>query len=262
MNSPEYELPVKRIEAFAIPKFPYVRQGDDVGKLIYDTLGTSKVSLANQDIVVIAQKIISRAEGRIRLLKDVQVSDEARSISGITGKDPRICQLIVEDSSQVLYANERALITEHISGLVSGSSGLDTTNVGEGLEEAAILLPVNSDESAKNIRKQLMVLSGKQIAVIITDSIGRPFRKGSVGMSIGFSGISALERVRKEDLFGKSVYQEVALVDEISAMASPLMGEANEGNPVIIVRGVHYTVETNDGLNNLVRPPEEDQIWP
>lgn len=262
MPTPEHEGYVRRVEAFAIPNFPYVRLDDNIGAVVFEFAKRADIHFQQKDIIVIAQKIVSRSEGRVKLLRDVVVSKEALELSRLSGKDPKICQLILEDSKQVLYANERAIITEHISGLVSGSAGLDTTNVNSENTEAAILLPVDSDESAKRIRRELIRLSGKNIATIITDSIGRPFRKGSVGMSIGFSGISALERIRSKDLFGKNIYQEVALVDEVSAMASTLMGEANEGNPVIIVRGVNYTIDELEGFKNIIRSPSEDQIWP
>lgn len=261
MPSPEFSLSPKRIEALALPDFPLIRNGDNLGQIIFETAERAKIKFLDRDIVVVAQKVVSRTEGRIKSLKNVEVSKEALRVAEASGKDPRFCQLILEDSKKVLYANERAVITEHVSGLVSGSAGLDTTNIDDSEEEKVILLPVDSDKSAKEIREQLGALSGKDIAVIITDSVGRPFRKGSVGMSIGSSGISALEQVRKKDLFGKKVYQEVALVDELSAMASPLMQEADEGNPVILIRGINYTKSETQGFKDLVRPPQEDQIW-
>ncbi len=261
MRSPERSFTPKRIEAFTLPDFPIIQAGDSLGRAVIDAMARASISFSDNDILVLAQKVVSRAEGRIRVLSEVKVTDKALSIAKVSGKDPRICQLILDDSKQVLYANERAVITEHVSGLVSGSSGLDTTNIDGTEEEKAILLPVNSDESAKKIRGEIKTLSGKEVAVVITDSVGRPFRKGSVGMSIGSSGIKALEIIRKKDLFGKKVYQEVALIDELSAMTSPLMQEADEGTPVVIVRGIAYTRSETEGFKDLVRPPQEDQIW-
>lgn len=262
MKTLEREQYLKRIEVVVLPNIPWVKPGDNIGQLIYDASINANFPFQNKDIIVVAQKIISRSEGRTVLLSSVTPSQQANELARISGKDPRLCQLILDESKQIVYVNERAIITEHTTGLVSGASGIDTTNTGFASEKLAILLPRDSDESARRIRREIMRASRKKVGVIITDSIGRPFRKGSVGMAIGFSGIPALQNVDSLDLWGNKLHQEVALVDEIAASASPLIGESNEGYPVAVVRGINYNNNESDGIKNLVRPPGEDQVWP
>lgn len=262
MKTPEHKQDLGRVEIFPVPNIPWVKIGDNIGQLIFNATSKASISLQNKDVVVIAQKIVSRAEGRVVSFQNVIPSRKAIELSKVSGKDPRLCQLVLDESKQVLFANKRAVITEHTTGLVSGVSGIDTTNTGSDSDELAILLPVDPDESARKIRQEIIKNSNTNVSVIITDSIGRPFRKGSVGMAIGFAGIAALQIVDAQDLWGKKIHQEVALVDEIAAAASPVIGESNEGYPVAIVRGINYVIEETDGIKNLIRPPEEDQIWP
>lgn len=262
MNTNETEQHLKKMEIFALPNMPRINPGDDIGRIIYDSALRAHFTFQDADVIVVAQKIVSKAEGRIVSLENIIPSERAIDLSRISKKDPRICQIILDESKQIIYANERAIITEHVTGLISGLLGIDTTNTGSGAEELAILLPQDSDESAKIIRRKIFETSGKTVGVIISDSIGRPFRKGSVGMAIGFAGISALQNVNSRDLWGKKVQQQVALVDELAGAASPLMGESNEGYPVVVIRGVNYTNDESGGLKNLIRPIEEDQIWP
>jgi len=171
-----------------------------------------------------------------------------------------LCQLIL-DNGKVLYCNGRAIITEDRLGIVNTSAGIDRSNSDSQEGEIAILLPEDPDLSARRIRDMIEELLDVSMSVIVSDSLGRPWRKGSVGMAIGLAGIKAIHAIEKKDLSGRIICPEIALVDEIAAAASILMGQADEGYPVIVVRGVNYTSSDTAGIRDLLRPTSEDQIW-
>lgn len=250
----------KILSLCVIENIPFVKPGDDLGVAMSDCIKSQNFSVLDGDVFVVAQKIISRAENRIVPLSSVTPTAEANELAEKTGRDPRLCQLIL-DHSKILYCNGRAIITEDRLGIVSTSAGIDRSNSGSQEGEVAILLPENPDLSARRIREAVKKLLGVDIAVIISDSMGRPWRKGSVGMTIGLAGISALETGQKTDLSGRKINPEIALVDEIAAAASILMGQADEGYPIVVVRGVGYTPSEDVKIQDLLRPAAEDQVW-
>lgn len=261
MRNLEKEPSTKKLELFAIPGIPIVKQGDNIAGLILEANLKTGLSFQENDIVVIAQKIVSKAEGRTIPLSKVVPSKESLDLAKKTGRDPRLCQVVIEESKKILYTNGRAIITEHRLGFVDTSSGVDRSNSDSKEGEIAILLPLDPDKSARKMRDELMKRAKKNLAVIISDSFGRPWRKGSVGMAIGVAGIKVLHSLERKDLAKRSINPEIALVDEIAGSASILMGEADEGLPVVIVRGVNYLIDNNPQIKDLLRPPEEDQIW-
>ncbi|MBI3290660.1 coenzyme F420-0:L-glutamate ligase [Candidatus Falkowbacteria bacterium] len=250
----------KVLSLHVVENIPFVKPGDDLGAVISDCIKRQFFSVLDGDVFVVAQKIVSRAENRIVPLSSITLTVKANKLAEKTGRDPRLCQLIL-DHSKVLYCNGRAVITEDRLGIVSTSAGIDRSNSGSGEGEVAILLPEDPDLSARRIREKAKKLLGANIAVVISDSLGRPWRKGSVGMTIGLAGITAIETGQKTDLSGRKINPEIALVDEIAAAASILMGQADEGYPVIVVRGVSYTSSEEVKIQDLLRPAAEDQVW-
>lgn len=252
---------MKRLETFGFSGLPIFKEGDNVGEEILKIADLTGFQFVDGDVIVVAQKIVSKAEGRLIPLSTVTPSEEATKLAEQTGRDSRLCQLILDESNKVLYTNGAAIITEHKIGYITTSSGIDRSNSGSRSGDIAILLPENPDRSALAIRELIANRTNKKLAVIISDSFGRPWRRGSVGMAIGVSGIAPVRIYQQEDLGGRIIKPEIALVDEISAAASLVMGEANEGIPVAVVRGAEYTYSDTASIKDILRPYSEDQVW-
>jgi coenzyme F420-0:L-glutamate ligase/coenzyme F420-1:gamma-L-glutamate ligase len=218
----------------------------------------SNERLADGDIVVLAQKIVSKAEGRRVRLADVTPSTRARMLAATVGKDPRIVELILSESARVLRAERGLLIVVDKRGHVLANAGIDQSNVSGG-DEAALLLPADPDASCARLREAIRQRSGAAVAVVINDSLGRAWRKGTVGTALGASGLPALLDLRgTPDRHGRALRTtEVGLADEIAAAASALMGQAGEGRPVVLVRGLPHSA-TDGRARDLVRPEEQD----
>ncbi|MBI1182264.1 MAG: coenzyme F420-0:L-glutamate ligase [Alphaproteobacteria bacterium] len=229
-----------RLTIFAVPGIPLVQPGDDLAGLILDALGASGEALQDGDVVVAAQKIVSKAEGRLVSLADVEPSARAVELAGITGKDPRMVELVLQESTEVLRAKTNVLIVEQKLGLVIANAGIDRSNVEGGTAEMALLLPVDPDASARGLRQALRERTGADVAVVIADSVGRAWRYGTTGMAIGCAGIEPLWDQRGDtDMFGKVLeVTEVAIADQIASAANLAMGEAAERTPVAVMRGL------------------------
>ncbi len=241
----------------ALPGLPLVEPGDDLAALIIDALAANGETLAAGDVVVVAQKIVSKAEGRLVRLADVTVTDEARVLAAKVDKDPRLVTLILAESAAVIRAVKGVLIVAHKRGYVHANAGIDQSNVG--VEDAALLLPQDPDASAVRLRAALRARVGVDVAVIINDSAGRAWRLGVCGFALGSAGLSALDdQVGNADLFGRPLaVTQVAVADELAAAASHLMGQAGEGAPVVLVRGARFSA-SDAGAAMLLRPPAED----
>lgn len=226
-----------RLELFALLRFPEVRRGDHLPELIARSAEENRLRLQDDDIVVVAQKIVSKAEGRLRALRDVIPSEQALTYARRTDKDPRLVELILQESTEVVRQGNNVLITENRLGLVMANAGIDRSNV---KDEHALLLPADPDQSASRIRAWLEEHSKAEVGVIIADSIGRAWRRGIVGHAIGVAGVEALVDLRgTADRHGRQLkVTEVAVADEVAAAASLLMGQAAEGKPVVLVRGL------------------------
>lgn len=244
----------------SIPGIPFVEAGDDLTCLIPTWLDHANVQLMDHDVLVVAHKIVSRAEGRVVKLVDVRPGQEARNLSIVTGRDARLCQIIM-DNGKVLYTHDSAIMTEDSLGIVNTSAGIDRSNSGSATGDLALLLPVDPDSSARKIGEEIKRYSGRDVAVLISDSLGRPWRRGSVGMAIGVYGIDPILRTNAKDLFGRTITPEIAIADEIVAGAALLMGEADEGTPVVLVRGLGFTFTNRGTIEELIRPVSEDQVW-
>ena len=238
---------------------PLVQPGDDLAGIIVRALAASKDTLLARDVLIIAQKVVSKAEGRLVDLKTVKPSQRALEYAQAAHKDPRVVELILAESTEVLRHRPGAIIVAHRLGFVLANAGIDASNVGPDSEEHVLLLPADPDRSCREIRERLRERTGVDAAVLIIDSFGRAWRNGTIGTAIGVSGFPALADLRgKPDLFGRPLQiTEVGLADELAAAASLLMGQAAEGAPIVLARGVPYERRESD-VQELIRPKAQD----
>ena len=238
-----------------------MRSGADVATLLLQALGRAGLALRDGDVIAIAQKIISKAEGRQVRLADVTPSARAEALAAAVGKDARLVELILRESTAVSRVAPGVLIVRHRLGFTSANAGIDRSNVQteSGEEEAVLLLPLDPDASAAALREALRAATGATVGVVITDSHGRPFRLGTVGVAIGVAGIPALWNRRGEaDLYGYRLqHTDVGLADEIAAAAGLLMGQAAEGLPAVLLRGLRLP-PAEGRATDLVRPESMD----
>lgn len=239
-----------------------IRPGDNLAVIILSALSHAGLTLQNGDILVVAQKIVSKSEGRLVNLATIQPSLQALTLAGEIDKDARLVELVLQESKQVLRTRPGTIIVEHRLGFVCANAGIDHSNVaGEGnvQEEWVLLLPEDPDRSARQLRQNLEASSSARIGVMIIDSHGRAWRLGVVGTAIGISGLPGLVDLRGHpDLLGFTLrITQVAAADELAAAASLVMGQAAEGTPVVHVRGFPYALREST-LAELLRPREMD----
>ncbi len=247
---------------------PLIRQGDNLADILFASLHTSGLSLQDGDILVLAQKIVSKVEGRMVDLATVTPSPRAVELAAQAEKDPRVVELMLRESREVLRVRVGAVIVEHNLGFVCANAGIDHSNVSplgggpvERADEYVLLLPENPDRSAAEIRAQLKVKAGADVGVLIIDSHGRAWRNGTVGVTIGLAGMPSLVDLRGQpDLFGYTLrVTQVGAADELAAAASLMMGQAAEGTPAVHVRGFPYPLR-DGALGELIRPKEQDMF--
>ncbi|MGZ5872946.1 MAG: coenzyme F420-0:L-glutamate ligase [Bradyrhizobium sp.] len=250
----------KSITYVAVPGLPLINPGDDLAALVVDALKAERLQLISGDIVVVAQKVISKAENRYVELKAVRPSEQARSLADQTGKDPRYIEVVLSESAEVVKHRRNILIVAHRLGFVMANAGIDQSNIGHADgEERVLLLPRDPDRSAAALKVRLDAAFAADVGVIINDSFGRPWRNGVVGVALGVAGLpSLLDMIGAPDLFGRPMQvTEIAVADEIAAGASLLMGQAAEGLPVVVVRGLTFDAAARPA-SALVRPRERD----
>lgn len=245
-----------------LPGIPLVHPGDDLVRMIEAALGRAGISLQDGDILALASKIVSKAEGRLVNLVQVTPSSRALELAAQIEKDPRLVELILQESRAVLRTRPGTIIVEHRLGFVCANAGIDHSNVaGQGDERAewVLLLPANPDESASRIRAGLEGWSGARLGVLIIDSHGRAWRQGTVGAAIGLSGMPGLVDLRGyPDLFDYTLrITQLGAADELAAAASLVMGQAAEGTPAVHVRGFPYPLREGS-FDELLRPREQD----
>lgn len=244
----------------SLPRIPLIKPGDDLVRVILTSLERTGLTFQDGDILVIAQKIVSKSEGRLVDLKTVTPSTQAVELAERSEKDPRMVELILRESKSVLRSRPGTIIVEHHLGFVCANAGIDQSNVNQENDgDWVLLLPLNPDETAANIRRRLEKISDARLGVLIIDSHGRAWRLGTAGVAIGLSGLPGLVDLRGEkDLFGYQLrISEVGAADELASAASLLMGQAAESKPVILVRGFPYPLREGN-LNELIRPKEQD----
>lgn len=228
-----------RLAAYAIPGIPLIQAGDDIIGIIIDRAAEADLRFRAGDIVVISSKIVSKSAGRLVALAGVEPSAEARKLAEETGKDPRLVELILGESRRVSRRRLGVLVTEHLLGLVSANAGIDQSNIEAG-DDMALLLPLDPDGAASEYREAIRRRLGIEAAVVISDTHGRPFRVGNVGVAIGAAGLPTVKDLRgKRDLYGRVLeVTQVAYADLIASAAHLLCGEADEGLPAVLLRGL------------------------
>ncbi|MGH6878347.1 MAG: coenzyme F420-0:L-glutamate ligase [Rhizomicrobium sp.] len=249
-----------KLELLALEGVPLVSAGDDLAVIVLEALARTGIVLEEHDVLVVAQKIVSKSEGRLVELETVAPSLRAREIARIVNKDPRLVEIILGETREVLRMRAGVIVVEDIRGLVLANAGVDASNVNaDGGEGSVLLLPADPDASAARLSTALRGRAGREIAVVINDSIGRAWRNGTIGTAIGVSGLPGLLDLRgTPDLFGRALRTtDLGLADEIASAASLLMGQAGEGRPLVLVRGVPYG-RRNGSARELLRPKPLD----
>ena len=228
----------KAISILGLEGVPLVKAGDDLAEIIVETAAKNTVPLEDRDIVVIAQKVVSKAEGRVVKLRDVEPSERAKRMAEMTSKDPRFIELVLKEAKKILKLSPETLIVQNEKSLVCINAGIDKSNVSG--DDSYALLPKNPDASAERIRSGIVRLTGKRVAVIISDTYSRPFRRGQVEFAIGIAGIAPFKDYRGQtDLFNCVLkVKNVALVDELASAAELVMGQGSEAVPVAIIRNL------------------------
>jgi coenzyme F420-0:L-glutamate ligase / coenzyme F420-1:gamma-L-glutamate ligase len=244
----------------ALDGIPTIRPGADLAGLIVESAGEMGLALRDGDTLVLAQKIVSKAENRLVRLSEVVPSARARELAREANKDPRVVELILRESEEVLRCRPGVIIVAHRLGFVMANAGIDASNVeGSEGEEMVLLLPEDPDQSAARLRRRLRDLAGCDLGIVINDSFGRAWRLGTVGTAIGVAGLPALLDLRgRPDRRGRILQvTEVGVADEVAAAASLLMGQAAEGRPVVHLRGFPYSPREGSAAE-LVRPKNQD----
>lgn len=250
-----------RLELTALPGLPTIEPGDDLGAIILEALERAGLALEDGDVVVVCSNVVARAEGRFVALSEVVPGEEARALAARVGKEPELVELVLRESTSVSRAAPGALVVRHRLGLISANAGIDRSNAGgEGGEDGGrvLLLPEAPDDSAERLRV-VLASRGARVGVVVSDSLGRPFRLGTVGAAIGVAGLPALSDERgRADRFGRTLeHSVVAVADAVAAAADLVAGQAAEGRPVVVVRGLAFPV-VRSSARALCRPPDED----
>jgi coenzyme F420-0:L-glutamate ligase/coenzyme F420-1:gamma-L-glutamate ligase len=249
----------KTICIIGLQKIPLIKPGDNLSKIIVETMKKEKVPIEDGDIIVVAQKIVSKAEGRTVKLKDIVPSEKAKEIARQTLKDPRLVELILKETKNIVKATPEIFIIENKEGIICINAGIDKSNVYG--DDSYTLLPEDSDKSARGLLSEIAKLTGKKVAVVICDTYSRPFRRGQVGFTIGIAGIDSFVDYRgQKDLFNYTLkVKNTAIADEIASAAELVIGQGKEAIPVAIIKNltrVKWTKKTS--TKDLLIPRQED----
>ncbi|MEX2479635.1 MAG: coenzyme F420-0:L-glutamate ligase [Gammaproteobacteria bacterium] len=250
---------MRQISLATIDDIPLIRSGDDLASIIVAASTRQGVVFEDGDILIVAQKIVSKAEGRLVPLAQVSPSEQAQALAARTDKDPRLVQLILDESAEVMREKPGVLIVRHRLGHVGANAGIDQSNIEHEHGEAALLLPRDPDASAAQLHRALREATGRHVGVLIADSMNRPWRLGTIGGAIGCAGFEVLDDRRgQHDLFAREL--KVTMInraDSIAALATLLMGETTEGTPVALLRGLPPD-ERRGCAADIMRPLDED----
>lgn len=255
------KLDDNKIEIIGVRDIPLIKPGDDIAEIICTTIKRQGLEIEDGDILVISQTIVSKAEGSIFKLKNVKPSIQAKIISELTSKPPEIVEVILRESKRIIRLRGQNLITQTKHGFICANSGVDVSNVSGG--DIVTTLPINPDNSARKIRERIKKITGKNVAVIISDTSGRPLRVGQVNIAIGVSGLNPiLDRRGEKDLFGYTLkVKQIAIADELASAAELVMGEANEGIPVAIIKGYKRYVKSDNAKASILARPIKDDLF-
>ncbi len=246
------------VKVIAVENLPLIKKGDNLGQLIAQAAEKQKTPIQEKDVIVITHVVVSKAEGNIINLDEVAPSQQAKEIALKTGKDPALVEVILQETKEIVRVNKNSIITETKNGIICANAGIDRSNVSG--DRNVVPLPKNPDVSAENIRQEIRRLTGANVAVIVSDTHGRPFRMGEVNVAVGVAGIKPIrDRRGEKDLFGYVLrIKQTAIADELSSAAELVIGQANEGIPVAIIRGYNYPTAKNASARELTRPKERD----
>ncbi|MBI5303698.1 MAG: coenzyme F420-0:L-glutamate ligase [Chloroflexi bacterium] len=244
----------------ALPNIPLIQRGDDLAAIILRGLDDAHLALADGDVLVLAQKIVSKSEGRMVRLRDVTPSPRALELAQQTGKDARFCEVVLWDTREIVRVRHELIIVETHQGWVCANAGIDRSNVAPRDDDEWVLrLPEDADRSAGKLRARLQALTGHALGIVINDTHGRAWRNGAVGIAIGVAGLPALEDMRgQSDLFGYQLHSTiVGLADQIASAASLVQGQADEGRPIVHARGIPRSEHVSPA-RTIVRAKEHD----
>jgi coenzyme F420-0:L-glutamate ligase/coenzyme F420-1:gamma-L-glutamate ligase len=246
------------VEIIAVEGLPLIKPKDNLGELIVNAAKKQKTPLQDKDIIVITHVVVSKAEGNIINLDEIIPSEKAIEIAQKTNKDPALVEVILRESSDIVRIAQNSIITETKSGSVSANAGVDRSNVSG--NRNVVPLPKNPNASAQNIRQEIKRLTGANVAVIVSDTHGRPFRLGEINVAVGVAGLKPIrDRRGEKDLFGYVLkVKQTAIGDELASAAELVIGQANEGIPAAIIRGYNYQSNDNIPPTELIRAKERD----
>jgi coenzyme F420-0:L-glutamate ligase/coenzyme F420-1:gamma-L-glutamate ligase len=249
------------LQFHVIPDIPLIKAGDDLTAILLDGLSRLSVPLDDGDVLVLAQKIVSKAEGRLIPLASVTPGPEAIALAAETDKDPRLVQLILEESVEVMRKKPGVLIMRHRLGNVGAHAGIDQSNIEHEGGECALLLPIDPDGSARRLRESVSAATGRRCGVIIADTMNRAWRLGTIGGAIGSAGLTVLDDLRgTQDLFGRELKVTVInRIDSLAATACLLMGESVQKTPAVLIKGL-APEDSTQTARDLVRPLAEDMF--
>jgi coenzyme F420-0:L-glutamate ligase/coenzyme F420-1:gamma-L-glutamate ligase len=251
---------VDTVRIVAVEKLPLFQKGDNIGQFIVEAAEKQGTPIQEGDVVVVTHVAVSKAEGSIVNLDEVVPSERAVEIAAKVGKEPAMVEVILRETKEIVRMGPNSLITETKSGIISANAGLDRSNVNG--DRSVALLPVDPDAAARNIRHEIKRITGCSVAVIISDTHGRPLRMGEINVAIGVAGIKPIrDRRGEKDLFGYVLnVKQTCIADELASAAELVMGQANEGIPVAIIRGYRYQAAEDVSVQNLTRPKEKDMF--
>jgi coenzyme F420-0:L-glutamate ligase/coenzyme F420-1:gamma-L-glutamate ligase len=246
------------VNVIAVENLPLIKKGDNLAELICKAAEKQNTPLQEHDVIVVTHVAVSKAEGNIVNLDDVVPTERAKEIAQKTGKEPAMVEVVLRETKEIVRMGENSLITETKNGIVCANAGVDRSNV-EG-ERNMVLLPKDPDASARKIRQEIRKLTGCDVAVIVSDTHGRPLRRGEINVAIGVAGMKPIrDRRGEKDLFGYVLrIKQTAVADELASAAELVIGQANEGIPVAIIRGYNYRKDENASAQELTRPREKD----
>ena len=249
---------MKSLELLALNNFPLIKPGDNLASIILKSILKNQLIINDNDIIVIAQKVVSKAENRYVDLEKIKISDDAINLASKLNRNPGFIQAVINESNKILSTKKNVIIVEHKLGFINVNAGIDLSNVPS--KKLALLLPEDPRKSAKDIQNYLSEKLNKKISIIITDSITRPYRSGVINIALASYNIQSLEDLKgQKDIYGKKLKgTEVAIADQIASAAGLLMGQSDEKQPVILVKGLNKnTYQTNNAFNLIVRENED-----
>ncbi|MCW4028034.1 MAG: coenzyme F420-0:L-glutamate ligase [Candidatus Bathyarchaeota archaeon] len=246
------------VQVIAVEGLPLIQKGNNLGKLIVEAAEKQGTPLQSNDVVVVTHVVVSKAEGNVINLDTVNPSERAQEIAAQTKKDPALVQVILNETKEIVRIGQNSIITETKSGIICANAGVDRSNVSG--DRNVVPLPENPNASAQHIRSEIKRAAGVDVAVIVSDTHGRPFRMGEINIAVGTSGFKPIrDRRGEKDLFGYVLrIKQTAVADELASAAELVIGQANEGIPVAIIRGYHYLPSEESSATSLTRAKEKD----